>query len=144
MAENNRHGGARAGAEVAVQLPAGSMSYLAALGTQMIGLGLFAEAIRFFQLLVTAEAGNGFYNRCLGICCEQLDRLSEAAAALDRAIAADPADEFALLTRAGVRLRCGDRAGALLDVTAAASAIRDPASANAKKAQLLLKRLASG
>jgi Flp pilus assembly protein TadD len=110
-------------------------------GKALIAKRRFADAARIFELLVLAVSDNGFFNRCFGICCEELDRLEEAAAALDRALAADPSDTFALLARASVRLRRGDRNGAAQDAHAAVDAVGDENSDHARRVRLLHRQL---
>jgi Flp pilus assembly protein TadD len=88
-------------------------------GERLIREGQYADAIQIFELLVEADPVNAAYHRRLGVCRAQAGMLASAETALDRAIELDDLDGEALVSRAWVRVRRGNKAGALDDLKAA-------------------------
>ncbi|UCF34306.1 MAG: tetratricopeptide repeat protein [Phycisphaerales bacterium] len=92
---------------------------LSVLGDRLLAENKFEEARSVYEVLLASDRKNPFYNRAFGICCEQTNRMEEAKEALDRAINLDPQDAYAFTGRAAIRLREGDKEGALQDLQAA-------------------------
>lgn len=126
-----------------VELGQPERAALHAVGERLVGMSRFAEAAGVFRLLLACEPRNGFYNRAYGICCENLDRLDEAAWALDRAIEDDPQDAFARVSRAAVRIRQGNRDGALADLRSVNTAAQGVPPVLARRIRAMLKGTAA-
>ncbi len=103
----------------AIQLDGHQQEGLAALGQRMVGERRFRDGARAFVVLIAADPGNGFYHRAHGVCCEALGLYDFALDSLDRALAIDPGDAYALACRASIHLRRGDRRAAECDLRAA-------------------------
>ncbi len=131
--------GSGAGDEPLLTLGQKERDTLSALGDRLLDENRFAEALHVYRILLAAEKNNAFYYRAYGVCCEQTDRVDEATEALERAIQLDPQDAYALTARAGIRLREGDKAGALQDLETAQATSDGKQPRLAERIQVLMQ-----
>lgn len=126
-------------------VPLSGGQYAAALvqAERLVGLNQFGQAALLYRILILADPSKPAPHRSLGICLERLNRLAEAADSLNRALALDPGDARALLARAGLRARNGNRGGARADAEAALPLVPAANAALRRRAQILIRTCAT-
>ena len=105
----------------------------------LAGLNQFDRAAALYRILLLSHPQNAALHRALGICLERLNHLAAAEEALSCAIAFDPRDARALLARAGIRARRGDRAAAGRDARAALRSLGRTEILLRRRAEILIR-----
>lgn len=99
------------------ELPEPGLEGVLRLGQQALDEGDLETAVGWFETAVAISPKAQAAHFCMGLCLDELDRLEEAADALENALELQPGDPLALFAQAGMRARMG-RTGDALELAA--------------------------